>query len=196
MFIYREYAIDAAKLFSAKRGEDATGRLAWAAFLSLSCVLMDSAFNANRMVGLPISSGAAKFFIWVGLQIMVFVPFALGKLVHAHVNVVDVQASRQSRMIDLVDDQLYKALEEILPTLNAAEMLQLKSGNLQVLEDRLNAIEAERKAIQAPAPASPLAAALDRWAANQVQTANAPTVPFQPAPTQNGASLNGHQPRQ
>lgn len=184
VFIYREYAIDAVKLFSAKRGDEPGSRLAWAAFLSFACILMDSAFNANRMIGLPISDGWAKFFIWAGLQIMVFVPFALGKMVHAHVNVVDVAASRQSRILDLVDDNLYKALESILPTLNASEILQLKQGNIQVLEDRLNAIEAERKAIQAPAPVSPLAAALEKWAANQ-QTGGESASPLP-------QSQNGH----
>ncbi|MGH2478803.1 MAG: hypothetical protein ACRDHW_04005 [Ktedonobacteraceae bacterium] len=197
VFIYREYAIDAVRLFSAKRGADPASRLAWAGFLSFACILMDSFFNANRMIGLPITDGLAKLFIWAGLQVMVFVPFALGKMVHAHINVVDVQTSRQGRMIDLVDDQLYKALEQVLPSLNASEMLRLKQGDIQVLEDRLNAIEAERKAIQAPDPVSPLAAALDRWAANQNQPA-ATTVPFTVAPSpiqSNGASQNGH-PRQ
>lgn len=188
VFIYREYAIDAVKLFSAKRGDEPGSRLAWAGFLSLACVLMDSAFNANRMIGLPIADAGAKVAIWVGLQMMVFIPFALGKLVHAHVNVIDASAIRQNRMVDLVDARLYQALEQILPTLDASEVLRLKQGDTQVLEDRLNAIEAERKAIQAPPSVSPLEAALSRWAENQ-QSGGATASPL----SQNSLNQNGHQ---
>lgn len=166
VFIYREYAIEAIQVFSFRRNESPRGRLAWATFLVFICVLMDSFFNANRMIGLPIHDMAAKGFIWAALQCFVFVPLALGKLVHAHVNVVDQTGERNRKLINAVDENLFNALNDVLPTLNASELLQLKSGNLQPLHDRMNAIESQRQSVTQQSQ-DPLAAALSQWVTTQ-----------------------------
>jgi hypothetical protein len=170
VFVYREYALDAVKVFSARRGESPSGRLFWASFIVFACILMDSFFNADRMVSLSIS-GWSRFFIWAALQMMIFIPFALGKLAHAHVNVTDVRAIRERQIVSMVDDTLHKSMRQVLPSLNAAELLQLKAGNLGPLAARLNAVETEQKEAQAQAQAtSPLEEALRQWAMAQGQS--------------------------
>lgn len=177
VFIYREYAMEAVKIFSFRRNESPAARLAWGIFLVCICVLMDSFFNANRMIGLPLDNPAGKAFIWLALQCLVFVPLALGKLVHAHVNVVDPTADRTRRLVNAVDENLFDALKSVLPTMNASELLAMKAGNLQPLHDRMAAIEAQRQQATQVAQ-DPLAQVLTQWINSQSQ----PTAPqIQPA---------------
>lgn len=168
VFIYQEYAIEAVKVFSFRRNESPDARLAWGLFLVVICVAMDSFFNANRMIGLPLDNPIGKAFIWLALQCLVFVPLALGKLVHAHVNVVDPTADRNQRLATTVDEHLFNALNTILPTLNASELLALKAGNLQPLHDRMNAVEAQRQQAT-QVQQDPLVAALSQLISAQQQ---------------------------
>ena len=147
VFIFREYALDAVAVFSARRHENGS-RASWASFLALACILMDSFFNADRMVNLPHLTVASKLFIWLGLQILVFVPFALGKIVHAHINTIDLTAQRTIQISQDVDKELLDRLATLLPTLNAVELLALKQGDTTPIQNRLQAIEAEKAAQQ------------------------------------------------
>lgn len=150
VFIFREYALDAVKVFSAKRGEHPGSRLMWAGFLAFACITMDSFFNANRMLTLPSVSPASKICMWVGLQMLVFIPFALGKVVHAHINTVNVAASRQHAIANKLNSHLYNRIEEVLPTLDAPALLALKAGDMSALHARMNAVDAEKQELTQP----------------------------------------------
>src|SRR5205085_1713705 len=128
VFILREYAIDANKVFAKIRNENANWRLAWAFFLVALVVLVESFINANRMVVLPIPDATAKAFLWVMFQCLVFVPLALGKLVHGHVNATDPEIEERGFYSD-IDSAFYQGVRKQLPGMSLREIAQLRQGN-------------------------------------------------------------------
>lgn len=175
-FIFREYAIEAVKVFSYKRGESARRRLGWAAFIAVACILMDSCFNADRILTLPNIELASRLFLWAGLQMFILIPFGLGKLVHAHVNTVDPVAARQQQFVTGVDMAIMSKIEEVIPTLNAHDLIKIKSGDYAPLQARLSAIEAE-KSQRVEEPTNPLADMLAGMASRQLEKNTDPMIP-------------------
>jgi len=155
VFILSEYAIDAVKVFSKIRGESPGGRIAWATFLVIAVILVESFINANRMIELPIANMAAKVFLWLCFQVLVFVPVALGKLVHAHVNATD-PAIEERKFYNELDSTFYTKVRESLPNMTFAEIAQLKQGNTAPLVSRMVQEETDREV----KPEHPLATGL------------------------------------
>lgn len=144
VFILREYAIDANKIFARLRGENAFWRLAWAFFLVILVVLIESFINANRMSVLPIANTNAKIFLWLMFQALVFVPLALGKLVHGHINATDPQVEER-KFYNSIDTAFYSGVQKALPGMSLGEIAQLRQGNTAPLQAR---IQAEQHAIE------------------------------------------------
>lgn len=165
VFILREYAVDAVKVFSPARNEDPSGRLRWASFLVGVCLLMDTFFNIDRMLGLPIGL-ASKICIAIALELFIFVPLALGKLAHAHINTYSPEARMQTKLVNMVDSRLYASLQKELPNLSVADLLALKAGDTSPLQRRVEVVEADRKA-KAENPTAPLVQALAGMAGRQ-----------------------------
>lgn len=159
VFILREYAIDANKIFARIRGEKATARIAWAIFLVTLVVIVESFINANRMSVLPISNGQAKAFLWVMFQALVFVPLALGKLVHGHVNATDPEIEERKFYTEL-DSAFYTGVRQQLPGMSLAEIARLRQGNVAPLQQRMQAAEDERDRKAQGDPPHPLAQGL------------------------------------
>jgi|SRR5579859_607972 len=145
VFILREYAIDANKTFAKMRGEKAWHRIAWAIFLVALVILVESFINANRMSVIPLSNTNAKVFLWLFFQALVFVPLALGKLVHGHVNATDA-AMEERKFYNSLDSAFYQGVNKQLPNMTLAEIAQLRQGNVNPLHTR---IVEEQKQIEA-----------------------------------------------
>lgn len=136
VFILREYAIDANKIFAHMRGESVTGRIAWAVFLVTLVIAVESFINGNRMLSLTLSSPGAKVFLWLMFQALVFVPLALGKLVHGHVNATDA-AMEEQKFYNSLDSAFYQGVNKQLPNMNLGEIAQLRQGNVNPLHTRI-----------------------------------------------------------
>ena len=145
VFILREYAIDANKIFARLRRENEFWRLAWAFFLVALVVLIESFINANRMSVLLIPNASAKIFLWLMFQALVFVPLALGKLVHGHINATD-PAIEERKFYNSIDTAFYAGVQKQLPNMSLGEIAQLRQGNTAPLQTR---IQAEQNAIEA-----------------------------------------------
>lgn len=145
VFILREYAIDANKLFARLRREHEWKRLAWAFFLVALVVAIESFINANRMSVLPLANEGAKVFLWLMFQALVFVPLALGKLVHGHINATD-PALEERKFYTMLDTAFYTGVQKQLSGMGLGEIAQLRQGNTHPIQTR---IVAEQEAIDA-----------------------------------------------
>ncbi len=145
VFILREYAIDANTIFARMRGQSIGWRLAWAVFLVVLVILIESFINANRMSVLPIRDATAKLFLWLMFQALIFVPLALGKLVHGHVNATDA-AMEERKFYNSLDSAFYQGVNKQLPHMTLGEIAQLRQGNVTPLQSR---IQEEHAALEA-----------------------------------------------
>jgi hypothetical protein len=171
VFILREYAIDANTIFAKMRGQSVGWRLAWAVFLVVLVILIESFINANRMTVLPIRDAGAKAFLWLCFQALVFVPLALGKLVHGHVNATDA-AMEERKFYNNLDSAFYQGVNKQLPNMSLGEIAQLRQGNVKPLQTRIideqHQIEAKK---QGEAP-HPLADGLRTFQPGETQSQN------------------------
>lgn len=136
VFILREYAIDANKIFSRLRGEHPNSRLLWAIFLVALVIVVESFINANRMTVLPLPSVTAKWFLWAMFQGLVFVPLALGKLVHGHINATDPRIEEQ-KFLMAVDQRFYHLTQKEIGNMSLPELARLRQGNTTPLVTRM-----------------------------------------------------------
>ena len=162
VFILREYAIDANKIFARIRNERAAWRLLWAGFLVFLVIAIESFINANRMSVLPISDQGAKIFLWLMFQALVFVPLALGKLVHGHVNATD-PVIEQRKFLAQLDSAFYAGIRKQLPNMSLAEIAQLRQGNIAPLQTRITEEQKQIDAAKAGEPEHPLARGLQNF---------------------------------
>lgn len=144
-FIYREYAVEAIKVFSKSRSENANDRLFWALFIVIVVVLMETFFNLDRITSMDKLSFLQKLFLGSALELLTFVPFALGKLVHAHVNVNTSNQARIAKITELVDDSLLTQMRREIPSMKAHELLALRKGDSTPLHKRLQADDEEKE---------------------------------------------------
>ncbi len=159
VFILREYAIDANTIFAKMRGQSVGWRLAWAVVLVVLVVLIESFINANRMTVLPIRDVSAKVFLWLCFQALVFVPLALGKLVHGHVNATDA-AMEERKFYNQLDSAFYQGVNKQLPRMTLGEIAQLRQGNVNPLQTRIIEEQQQTEAAKAGESEHPLAQGL------------------------------------
>ena len=145
-FIYREYAVEAIKVFSRSRGENANERLFWCLFIVLVVILMETFFNLDRITSMEKVPLMQKIFLGAALELLTFVPFALGKMVHAHVNVNTSQQARVAKITELVDDSLLTQMKREIPSMKAHELLALRKGDSTPLHKRLQDGDEEKEA--------------------------------------------------
>lgn len=136
-FIYREYAVEAIKVFSRSRGEDETGRLFWSLFVVVVVILMESFFNLDRIACMTAVPIVQRIFLGIALELLTFVPFGLGKMVHAHVNVYTAEQRRITQITELVDKNLVDQMKKEIPSLKAHELLALRKGDATPLHNRM-----------------------------------------------------------
>lgn len=144
-FIYREYAVEAIKVFSKSRGENASERLFWSLFIVFVVILMETFFNLERISSMDTVPLPQKIFLGCALELLTFVPFALGKMVHAHVNVNTTHDARITKLTELVDSNLYTQMKREIPSLKAHELLALGQGDVSPLHNRMKSGEEEKE---------------------------------------------------
>ncbi len=171
VFILREYAIDANKIFARIRQESVWGRVAWAVFLVILVIGIESFINGNRMSVLPLASQSAKVFLWLMFQALVFVPLALGKLVHGHVNATD-PAIEERKFYVSIDTAFYQGIQKQLPTMTLGEIAQLRQGNASPLQNRIVAEQQVIDTAKEGEPEHPLAQGLRQFDTGQMQALN------------------------
>ena len=144
-FIWREYAVEAIKVFSKSRGENASERLFWALFLVVVVILMETFFNLERISSMDAVHLPQKIFLGCALELLIFVPFALGKLVHAHVNVNTTHEARITKLTELVDSSLHAQMKREIPSMKAHELLALGQGDVSPLHSRMQVVDEEKE---------------------------------------------------
>ncbi len=174
VFILREYAVEANKIFARLRGESAD-RVGWATFLVVLVMLIESFINANRMIVLPIPDQGAKVFLWLCFQGLVFVPFALGKLVHGHVNARDPQIEERAFYNEL-DTTFYTKVRGSLADMSLAEIAQLRQGNTAPLHTRIVEEQQQIEAAKQGEKEHPLADGLRTFQPGETHSQNGKTA--------------------
>lgn len=147
VFVLREYAVDAIEFFSDRRYEEAKKRLRYGMFLIIAVILVESSFNADRMIVLALQNTTAKWIIWMGLQVLVFVPFALGKVVHAHVNASRTPIAQVTSFAQSVDEQYYSQMRKSLKSMPMDQLHQLHRGETKPLDRVVSTPEEKTKEV-------------------------------------------------
>lgn len=138
-YIFREYAIEGVREYNRLHGRRLKDRLMWATILAWSCVVIDTAFNIDRLLALPGLSLSSRLLLGAGLQILVLVPFALGALVHAHVNSRTARQMNVDRFAAKLDTEVFDRLNEILPMLTTSEIISVRNGDMLPIQKKLAA---------------------------------------------------------
>lgn len=150
VFIFREYAREAIKVFAVGRGFDPKGLLTWAFILVFLCLAMDTFFNTDRVLVLGFLDFRQAVMIWAGVEILAIIPLPLGKVVHAHVNTINLPQARAAHIANIVDGKLTQKVAKGVKGMSAGDLLRLKAGDAAPLdklvdEETTRARQAEEK---------------------------------------------------
>lgn len=150
VFIYREYGVDAIKLFSKMRDEIGKYRM-FCSWVAVGVVLgIETGLLWFRMYELPLANSAAKYAVWVAFQLVVFLPFFIAPVVHAHVNVASKKPDANAKFTEQMNRDTMQEVQKIWPKLSGHEKLQVRNGDYSPITRRLAPVEQEERTTDDP----------------------------------------------